>query len=453
MCDCLDNTNTNFEDVECVSPNPCTDLYDARCIIYTGVDLLCNDQTVIEQNNTLQEALTGIITFFCQEIESVIENQTSFVEGPPCTTNCPDCDDFTTTIIPGGNVKMHASGICDLERSRMNQTVFVDPFLGNDLTGEYQNFNKPFQTINAAQAALVAQLALSGLKGVIYLFPGTYFSETIIFEPFVEIEYHMPSGVILDGVRFRDSGVISPFVASITGEPAIQGSFFNTGFVQMDNASAAGSTFYLEYDSFSKTGSFGWGVIFSQQTNGTPNNITIKGRKTYHQDLSGSIVHTFAFRGDCNYNVILEESPIFIGAGEAGVFRARSGSGIKGVMKGNIQCPGFETTSSCVSLEDNAEGSVTYIKTGKAFGTSINGVFRCWGEVGRVFWEGDIITSGISRCIDTRGSLSVAAPSKVHFKGKCVNTDALPTSSFNIASQTADTELTVEGYIASMTQN
>ena len=49
----------------CPSPNPCSETFDADCIIYTGENIVCNDQTIVTTNDTVAEALNNISSYFC----------------------------------------------------------------------------------------------------------------------------------------------------------------------------------------------------------------------------------------------------------------------------------------------------------------------------------------------------------------------------------------------------
>jgi hypothetical protein len=51
--------------IGCPTPEPCSEVIDAECIIYTGPDLECGDDTVIAQNTAISLALEDIVSYFC----------------------------------------------------------------------------------------------------------------------------------------------------------------------------------------------------------------------------------------------------------------------------------------------------------------------------------------------------------------------------------------------------
>jgi hypothetical protein len=55
----------------CPDPQPCSEVFDAQCIIYTGFDLECNDNTVVNQNIPVSEALENIVEYICDVEDSI----------------------------------------------------------------------------------------------------------------------------------------------------------------------------------------------------------------------------------------------------------------------------------------------------------------------------------------------------------------------------------------------
>jgi hypothetical protein len=52
----------------CPDPEPCSEVFDAQCIIYTGADIECGDDTVVTSDTNVAVALNEITTYFCQEL-------------------------------------------------------------------------------------------------------------------------------------------------------------------------------------------------------------------------------------------------------------------------------------------------------------------------------------------------------------------------------------------------
>ena len=49
----------------CPDPEPCSEVFDAQCIIYTGADIECGTDVVIAQNTPVATGLQNIVDFFC----------------------------------------------------------------------------------------------------------------------------------------------------------------------------------------------------------------------------------------------------------------------------------------------------------------------------------------------------------------------------------------------------
>ena len=52
----------------CPNPEPCSEVLDAQCVVYSGLDIECIDQVVVATDTNLAEALNDIIAFFCEYI-------------------------------------------------------------------------------------------------------------------------------------------------------------------------------------------------------------------------------------------------------------------------------------------------------------------------------------------------------------------------------------------------
>lgn len=55
----------------CPNPQPCAEVFDAQCIVYTLPDILCGQDIVVYQDDTLTEALENIINYFCETITAL----------------------------------------------------------------------------------------------------------------------------------------------------------------------------------------------------------------------------------------------------------------------------------------------------------------------------------------------------------------------------------------------
>lgn len=81
---------------DCPDAQPCSEVFDAQCVIYTGADLVCNATTLIDQNTAVDQALENIISYFC--------TNTVIVDDIFCR------EDFTTDtlVVPEGTAVSEA---------------------------------------------------------------------------------------------------------------------------------------------------------------------------------------------------------------------------------------------------------------------------------------------------------------------------------------------------------
>jgi hypothetical protein len=51
--------------VGCPDPQPCSEVFDAQCIVYTGDPIICDQDTVVATNDTVADALNQVVDYFC----------------------------------------------------------------------------------------------------------------------------------------------------------------------------------------------------------------------------------------------------------------------------------------------------------------------------------------------------------------------------------------------------
>jgi hypothetical protein len=51
--------------IGCPTPQPCSEIFDAQCVRYTGANILCDTDIVVNSNDTVAEALEGIVDYVC----------------------------------------------------------------------------------------------------------------------------------------------------------------------------------------------------------------------------------------------------------------------------------------------------------------------------------------------------------------------------------------------------
>ena len=58
-CGCIDPV--------CPTPQPCTEITDSKCIIYTDAEIKCSTETIVPVNTSISTALNNIVSYFCQK--------------------------------------------------------------------------------------------------------------------------------------------------------------------------------------------------------------------------------------------------------------------------------------------------------------------------------------------------------------------------------------------------
>ena len=53
-------------------PPACTEVFNAQCIVYTGTDILCGNNTVISRYDYMDTIVTKIINYFCSRFDSLV---------------------------------------------------------------------------------------------------------------------------------------------------------------------------------------------------------------------------------------------------------------------------------------------------------------------------------------------------------------------------------------------
>jgi hypothetical protein len=75
LCGCKDTYLTSPlpcpTPVACPDRQPCSETFDAECIVYTGPNLQCGSDDVVLTNTSINLALEDIITYFCQELTAL----------------------------------------------------------------------------------------------------------------------------------------------------------------------------------------------------------------------------------------------------------------------------------------------------------------------------------------------------------------------------------------------
>lgn len=69
---------------ECPNPEPCAEVFNAQCLVLTIEDITCGEDIVVAQNDSVADALTNIVNYFCERLDTLtnyINSQLSIING------------------------------------------------------------------------------------------------------------------------------------------------------------------------------------------------------------------------------------------------------------------------------------------------------------------------------------------------------------------------------------
>jgi hypothetical protein len=86
LCGCEDTPLTTpapCNPVGCPDPYPCSEVTNAECVIYTGEDIVCQEDVVVAQDTNVADALNNIVDYFCANAggsDTVVESGDNNIE-------------------------------------------------------------------------------------------------------------------------------------------------------------------------------------------------------------------------------------------------------------------------------------------------------------------------------------------------------------------------------------
>jgi hypothetical protein len=121
-CGCSDNALTTPPacptPAGCPTPLTCSEVFNAECVVYTGLDIECINEVVVATDTNLADALNDLITFFCEyitgpDLGSVVEvcntnayidltSETNPITGVTTYTICFDPTQLPVVAIASG---------------------------------------------------------------------------------------------------------------------------------------------------------------------------------------------------------------------------------------------------------------------------------------------------------------------------------------------------------------
>lgn len=144
-CGCKDNYLTTPPacptPVDCPDPQPCSEVFDAQCIQYTGADILCDTDIVVTQNTSVAQAIEDVVTYFCENPGTPVladgiqcpEQPLGAISpaGTPFTQAMQDLANYFCSIAPDPvNYQLYRANIIQGGTSFPIDTIFENTLIG-----------------------------------------------------------------------------------------------------------------------------------------------------------------------------------------------------------------------------------------------------------------------------------------------------------------------------------
>lgn len=142
LCECA----CGCSEPVCPTPQPCTEITDSKCIIYTDAAIKCGNTTIVTTNASVSTALNQIVSYFC--------NLTT-----PTVTEDVLCG--TVVIVPAGStlqeaVELIVNWICNIQKIVADNSETIEAIL-NSIT-LLQECCEENTNINLVQSEQIAVL-------------------------------------------------------------------------------------------------------------------------------------------------------------------------------------------------------------------------------------------------------------------------------------------------------
>ena len=108
----------------CPLPEPCSEITDAECLIYTGPDILCNGTPIIETNDSISSAFVALATLACATasggVSQIIAGTNIFISPISgvgvVTVNADCCDVYFADILGDAYSNLNLAGHLNLKQ-------------------------------------------------------------------------------------------------------------------------------------------------------------------------------------------------------------------------------------------------------------------------------------------------------------------------------------------------
>jgi hypothetical protein len=103
----------------CPDPEPCSEVFDAQCVVYTGNDISCNNTPIVVADTNLADALVDISDYYCGRVTTL-------------TGNIATINGNISTINTNITNLQNAQGLFDTAfRASLTPTISVDTVAAN----------------------------------------------------------------------------------------------------------------------------------------------------------------------------------------------------------------------------------------------------------------------------------------------------------------------------------
>ena len=131
---------SNSYTVTAPCPPSCTEVFNAQCIVYTGTDISCGNDTVISRYDYMDTAITKIINYFCNRLANipvtVVESNSEFLTVTPVVVGNTTTWVLDLVNLPGQQVYVVEAGGTNVtvgENTVGNTTTFTVTAQGTDV--------------------------------------------------------------------------------------------------------------------------------------------------------------------------------------------------------------------------------------------------------------------------------------------------------------------------------
>jgi len=162
LCSCA----CGCEEAICPSPQPCTEITDSKCIIYTDEPLQCGADVLVETNTSLSLAIKAIVDYFCKFLSKKTFENTL----PGSVTATTDESVLSSMFIPANSLEKNDIMRYEMmfsKESTVNGSIELKAYINStpDLLGS----PIPFANFGNYGVSFNANASGTGTRGLVVL--------------------------------------------------------------------------------------------------------------------------------------------------------------------------------------------------------------------------------------------------------------------------------------------